>query len=349
MTFALVVPGDLNTPTGGYAYARRMLKELTALGRDIELIDIGNEFPRPSAATRVAVRRRLAAIPPATPIVIDGLAFGALDDVAEALGDSHRLVALVHHPLALETGLPADEAEALRRSERAALAHVRHVIATSATTARLLAAEYGVAPDAITVAPPGTDEAALAVGSSDGIVRLLSVGAVVPRKGFDVLVAALAQLPRDLPWRLALVGDRTRDDATVAALDADIARHELTDRILCTGAVSNEQLEAFYRAADVFVLASRFEGYGMAFTEALARGLPLIGTTAGAIPQTVPAGAGVLVPPDDPKALAMALGELIENPRQRRALRDAARAAATALPRWQESAKIFAAAVERVR
>ena len=146
--------------------------------------------------------------------------------------------------------------------------------------------------DRITVARPGSDPAPMAHGSRDGIVRLLSVGAVVPRKGFDVLIAALATLA-DLPWRLTIAGDRGRDPKTAAQLDADIARLKLGDRVAVLGAVSPERLAELYAGADLFVLASRFEGYGMAYAEAIAHGLPVIGTTAGAIPDTVPAGAGV--------------------------------------------------------
>ncbi len=134
-------------------------------------------------------------------------------------------------------------------------------------------------------------------------MRLLSVGAVVPRKGFDVLIAALATLA-DLPWQLTIVGDRGRDPKTASQLDADIARLNLGNRVAVLGAVSPERLEQLYAGADLFALASRFEGYGMAYAEAIAHGLPVIGTTAGAIPDTVPAGAGVLVAPDDTGALA---------------------------------------------
>src|SRR6185503_6093571 len=129
-------------------------------------------------------------------------------------------------------------------------------------------------------------------GASD--VVLLAVGSVVPRKGYDVLVAALATLA-DLPWRLTIVGDCTRDAAAAGGLRQAITGARLDDRVILAGAVPPAQLAAHYGAADVFVLPSRHEGYGMAFAEAIAHGLPVVGTTAGAIPETVPAGAGVLV------------------------------------------------------
>ncbi len=176
-------------------------------------------------------------------------------------------------------------------------------------------------------------------------MRLLSVGAVVPRKGFDILIAALATLP-DQPWRLTIAGDRGRDPKTAAQLDADITRSNLGNRVAVLGAVSPERLDELYAGADLFVLASRFEGYGMAYAEAIAHGLPVIGTTAGAIPDTVPAGAAVLVAPDDAAALAHALRKLIENSDERRQLALSARAAARQLPTWQDAAKIFSRTLE---
>jgi glycosyltransferase involved in cell wall biosynthesis len=339
------VPGDLSTPTGGYAYDRRIIAELTKLGWHIDVANLGNDFPHPSAPSRNAALRLLSAVPAGIPIVVDGLAFGALPDEAEQLAPRHPLIALVHHPLALETGLARDEAEAFHVAERRALAQARRVVATSAATARLLAADYRLPPDRIHVVPPGQDKALATRNGGSSSVRLLAVGAVVLRKGYDCLIEALAILPEQ-PWHLTIAGDRNRDPATAARLDAEIARLGLGARIERAGAVSPSRLAQLYASADIFVLPSRFEGYGMAFAEALAYGLPVVGTTAGAVPETVPADAGVLVPPDDPQALAEALRELIENPAKRDTLAAAARRAATQLPKWQDSARLFAQAVE---
>ena len=339
------MPGDLATPTGGYAYDRRMIAELGDLGWQIDVLDLGEGFPWPSEATRAAARTRLLAVPAGRAIVVDGLALGVLPEAASQLAGRNPLLALVHHPLALEWGLSPAQAEALRASERAALAAVQGVVVTSAATARLVASDYGVPAERITVARPGSDPAPLARGSQDGVVRLLSVGAVVPRKGFDVLIAALATLT-DLPWRLTIAGDRTRDRDAAARLDADIARHALGERIAVLGAVSPQRLAALYAEADLFVLASRFEGYGMAYAEALAHGLPVIGTNAGAIPDTVPPDAGLLVDAGDIPALAHALRRVIGDADLRQRLADAARAAAPQLPTWRQSAEIFARALE---
>jgi glycosyltransferase involved in cell wall biosynthesis len=339
------VPGDLATPTGGYAYDRRIISELAALGWDVEVLDLGDGFPHPSAAEQIAAGARLAALPADHPVVIDGLAFGALPDAAEALHQTHQLVALVHHPLALETGLTPEETERLHASERGALSFARHVIATSAATARLLVADFDVPSERLTVVRPGTDRVAVTARDNRTSVSLLSVGSVVPRKGYDILVAALAKIT-DLPWRAVIVGDRTRSPETAQQLNGEIARLGLAERISFTGAVAPESLTVYYAAADLFVLPSRFEGYGMAYADAIAHGLPVIGTTAGAIPDTVPGGAGVLIPPDDAGALATTLRQLIENPQQRRRLAQGAFAAAGHFPSWKEQAALFGNVLE---
>jgi glycosyltransferase involved in cell wall biosynthesis len=341
------IPGDLSTPTGGYTYDRRIIGELRPLGFNVDVIDLGEGFPRPSAETRADALAKLAKIPRGVTIVVDGLALGVLPEIA-ALRGRNPLVGLVHHPLALETGLAPDEAERFRASERAALASMQAIIVTSPTIARVLVADYGVSPDVLSVAPPGSERVPCARGGGGDVVALLSVGIIVPRKGYDLLVAALATLG-DLPWRLTIVGDRRRDAQEGARLDADVLRHGLAARVAIEGAVSAERLAELYSAADVFVLASRYEGYGMAFAQAIAYGVPVIGTMAGAIPETVPAGAGLLVPPDDLPALAAALRLLISDAGERARLARNARAASSLLPTWAAAAAVFARAIERMQ
>ena len=343
---AFAVPGDIRTPTGGYAYDRRMISELERLGWQIDLMTLGEGYPWPSEMTRASALDHLSTVPSDTAIVIDGLALGVLPDISAKVSRHHPIVGLVHHPLALESGLSNEQAVALRQSERAALSTAVRVVTTSETTARCLIADYAVPPERILVAPPGVDPGPIARGSSDGVVRLLSVGALVRRKGYDALIAALAQLA-DLPWRLSIAGDRTRDAQTAREIEKNIGRLALSDRISLLGAVTDIHLEELLLSADIFVLASRFEGYGMAYAEAIAHGLPVIGTTAGAIPETVPAEAGVLIAPDDVDALAGVLCRLIQDHGERKKLAAGARNAIRHLPKWSDSARAFARALER--
>lgn len=338
---AFAIPGDLETRTGGYGYDRRILSELRHLGWQVEVVELGDGFPLPSEGQKAAASRQLMLTLANRPVVIDGLAFGVLPEAAAALQATRPVVALVHHPLACETGLARDTALRLRDSERAALAAAHRVVATSEATAELLVDEFDVPRERLEVIPPGTDPVPLATGSGGDRLHLLSVGAIVPRKGFDILVEALSTLT-DLGWQLTIAGDRGRDRAAVERLDSLIAQHRLEDRIESPGMVSPERLAWLYLGSDLFVLASHFEGYGMAYAEAIAHGLPIIGTTGGAIPRTVPSAASRLVAPGDAAALAHALRDVLTNEQGRRALAAGARAAAAALPTWAQSGAAFA-------
>lgn len=338
VTFA--VPGSLDQPTGGYAYDRRVIAGLRQRGCEVDVIDLGDGFPRPRPETIEAALPRLRRVPAGQPIVVDGLALGVLPEAAAALRSSHRLIALVHHPLAVESGLAPCEARALRESERAALESVSRVIVTSPATRRILTAEYGVPEDTITVALPGTERlrAAPARQPAGNTVNLLAVGAVVPRKGYDILIEAVDRLA-GLDWQLVIAGDCKRDRATANELAATIARKRLERRVCLAGTVSERELAELYRDAHVFVLASRFEGYGMAYADAIAHGLPVIGTRTGAVPDTVPAGAGILVPPDDAAALGTALRSMICYRWLREHCAGVARAAP--MPTWEAAAEAF--------
>jgi len=344
MRVAFGVPGDLATPTGGYRYDRRIIRELRHMGWQVDVVDVGGGFPFPSVAQRAKALAILSAVPAGCPTVLDGLAFGALPE-ASALRSRTPLIALVHQPLALDPGLDTTQADAFRETERAALGAAARVVVTSEATARIVITDYDVPSQRVSVVRPGNDPVPPARGNNDGVVRLLSVGSVVPVKGYDVLAAAVATLG-DMPWRLTIAGDLTRNLDAAARLDADISARGLGDRIAVLGAVPPERINDLYMASDLFVLASRFEGYGMALTEAISHGLPVISTMAGAIPDTVPAGTGLLVPPDDVAALAEALRRLISDRAERQRLAINARAAAAQFPTWQESGRLFAGAIE---
>lgn len=344
---AFAVPGSLDTPTGGYAYDKRIITELRALGWQIDVIDLGAGFPDPDLAMREAALAKLLALPQGCPIVIDGLAYGVMAVEASLLSGRNPLVALVHHPLALETGLAAQRARDLQDSERAALVHARAVIVTGDSTAPILSQDYNVARERITVIWPGTDRPQRAKPgrrASDAI-SLLAVGSVIPRKGYEVLIEALSGL-KDLPWLLTIAGDTGRDHDSTLRLQAMIEALALQERVTVAGAVSGARLADLYARADVFVLASLFEGYGMVFGEAIAQGLPIVATEVGAAGSLVPPDAGILVAPGNADALREALRRVIADADLRATMAEAARKAAAQLPRWQQSAADFARVLE---
>ncbi len=341
-----VLPGDADARTGGYEYGRRMMDGLRTLGWNVTVHGLHASFPAPTPAATAHARTTLARIPDGLTVLVDGLAFGALPEVAAAEARRLRLVALVHHPLAAETGLEPARAAALRASEMRALAAAGRVVTTSAATARALAG-YGVASERIAIVEPGTDPVPLARGSEGRSLELLCVAAIVPRKGHAVLVEALAPLV-DRPWRLTCVGALARSPETVAALRQQLARLRLADRVRFAGEVDRTPLDRYYDRADAFVLATFHEGYGMALAEALAHGLPVVATRAGAVPETVPAEAALLVPPGDPVALRGALARLLDEPALRASLAAGARSARARLPTWAESCARLAKALEAI-
>jgi glycosyltransferase involved in cell wall biosynthesis len=340
----LVVPGPLDQRTGGYIYDRRIAEGLRALGWTVDLHELAGRFPLADETALAAARRALAAMPPGSLPVIDGLALPAFGELADRL--PRPWFALVHHPLALETGLAPTEAESLAAMERRALAQADRVIVTSPQTRRDLA-PYDVTDARVGVVLPGTEPAALARGSGGLHVALLCVASLTPRKGHLVLLEALAAL-RELRWHLTCVGSPERDPACARAITRAIERLEIGDRVRLVGEQPEAGLQPFYDAADLFVLASHHEGYGMVLAEALARGLPILATRAGAIPDTVPATAGILVPPGDSSALAAALRRLLLDPGLRRDLATGAREVGLRLPSWAAAARAFAGEVQRV-
>jgi len=342
------VPGDIETRTGGYIYDRRLMLELRRLGWAIEHLSWSASFPFPNSADLAATAKSLAAMPDGSLILIDGLAYGAMPALAEAERRRLRLVSLIHHPLANETGLTSAQQALLLGSERRALRAARAVICTSATTGRTLIDDYGIASDRLFIARPGTDRlpsGQAPARAANDFVQLLSVGTVTHRKGHDLLVEALA-LVADLRWFCTIAGSLAREPATVAAVSEKIAGHGLANRIILAGEIAD--LSDLYRRADIFALASRYEGYGMAFAEALQHGLPVIGTTGGAIPEVVPPSAGILVPPDDVTALALALRRLIADHAALRGFAAGARKAAAALPGWDEAAQGVATVLQGI-
>ena len=341
-----LIPGDPDTRTGGYLYDRHIMAGLTALGWSVTLHRLDPSFPMPTAAARQEADAVLAALPDQARVVIDGLALGTLPAAVTLHRERLRLIGLVHHPLALETGLNETAQQQLYTSEREALRHVRRVIVTSPHTVRALA-DYAVSPARCVVVPPGTDPAPLAPVSSRSEPILFCAASLTPRKGHAVLFHALRRI-NHLPWRLRCAGSAALDPATADTLRHLAAALDLKHRIEWLGELDAAALAVSYQQADLFVLPSWYEGYGMVLAEALARGLPIVSTTAGAIPDTVPADAGLLVSPGDDTALADALARVLTNSELRQRLAAGARKARKALPDWPTVCARFAATLDAV-
>ncbi len=339
------IPGDIQTHTGGYIYDRRLLSELRAQGREIEHLELGASFPHPTPADTADAAEKLSRIPHTCPVIMDGLALGALDpSVVAAM--SAPLVALIHHPLALEGGLETSRREYLFQTEQDNLRQARHVIVTSPHTAELLTRDYGVPRQRITVAQPGTDQPVLGPTTVD-VPLILSVGIQVPRKGHDVLLRALAEIVH-LPWQAVIAGS-VLDAEYGATLEQMRVELGLTQRVRLAGHVSGDELADLYREASIFALATRFEGYGMVFNEAMAHGLPIVSCRTGAVPDTVASEVCVLVPPDEPHLFAAALSSVLVDPVLRNAMAEASAKAGRMLVGWEQTAATVGAVLDSLQ
>ncbi|MFD4791050.1 glycosyltransferase family 4 protein [Streptomyces sp. NPDC058459] len=353
-TVHFVMPGgvdDLSAPSGGNAYDRRVCLDLPGFGWQVVRHAAPGAWPDPDTDARESLARTLAGLPDDTAVLLDGLVACAVPEIVVPEAERLRLAVLVHLPLGDETGLDPAVAADLDARERAVLRAVPAIIATSDWAVRRLVSHHGLAPDRVHLAAPGADIAPLAPGT-DGRSHLVCVAAVTPRKGQHRLVEALATV-RDLPWTCSLVGGLGTDPEYVATLRAQIERYGLTDRLHLTGPRTGADLDASYAAADLLVLTSYAETYGMAVTEALARGIPVIATDVGGLPEAVgraPDGGvpGILVPPEDPAAIAAELRGWFGEPDVRRRLKAAARGRRSALGGWAATARSLAGVLGRL-
>ncbi|MGN9777000.1 glycosyltransferase family 4 protein [Micromonospora sp. H33] len=338
-TVHAVLPGDIDdpaTPSGGNRYDRRVLDGLTAAGWTVHEHPVPGGWPHPEPADRAALARVLDALPDGAVALLDGLVASVVPEVLAPRAGRLRLVVLVHLPLDHD-------------AERAALGCAAAIVTTSGWTRRWLLDRYALPAARVHVAAPGVDPAPPAAGSATG-GELLCVAAVTPLKGHDTLVDALARVA-DLPWRCVCAGSLTRDPEFVDRLRRRVADHGLAGRVHLAGPYAGPALDTAYAAADLLVLASRIETYGMAVTEALARGVPVLATATGGLPDTLgraPDGTppGLLVPPGDPAALAGALRRWLTDPALRGRLRRAAHERRDALDDWTTTTTALATALE---
>ncbi len=351
LELTLIVPGDPAQRTGGYLYDARIVAELKAQGWSVKVIGLDGDFPLADARAREHMNQALESLADGARVVIDGLALGGAPEVLDTHASRLDLTALVHHPLTDETGLPENFQRQLLDSERKALAPCRRIIVTSAFTARRLG-ELELCHQDPVVIEPGVDPAGLAEAvanrlqgrNTDSIENLLCVASLTPRKGQDVLVEALAGL-KNRRWHCVLAGSDQRDPEFAGRVRALIREHGLEARIELTGELGQEQLQARYHHASMCIVPSHYEGYGMVVTEALARGLPLLSTTGGALADTVPEQAALIIPPGDVDAMRSALVNWLDDSALRHRLTRQAVAARDRLSRWPESGKRFAEAL----
>jgi glycosyltransferase involved in cell wall biosynthesis len=328
-----VLPGDIDdpaTPSGGNVYDRRISLGLAALGWRVREHALPGLWPDPADPERAALGRVLAERKENSLVLVDGLIASAVPEILGPHATRLRLVILVHLPLENDA-----EGAALRAADAVAV--------TSQWSRGRLLELYSLSPERVHVATPGVDLTALASGSASGR-ELLCVAAVTVHKGHEVLASALAELG-DLSWHCVCVGSLTREPELVK---------RLPDYLGLAGPLTGQDLDAAYARADLLVLPSRGETYGMVVTEALARGIPVLATNAGGVPEALghaPDGSrpGLLTGPGDASALASALRLWLTNPATRQRLRTSAQARRGTLTGWAETSARVAKVLDGVR
>ncbi len=341
-----IVPGRLDQLTGGYLYDARMISELRRLKRPVTVHELPGRFPVTDTTARQALESTLAALPNGATVVVDGLALGGMPG---GVGDHHRrlrILALVHHPLADETGLDPATRGLLRKRETRALQQVRGVVVTSPFTARRLESMVPSLPP-VRAVEPGTDPAEAVPARPETVGNLLCVATLCPRKAQHVLVEALSGLS-GLDWHCRMIGSQEREPGYADFLNERIRELELEGRIELAGERGPEEIRKAWQQAGLAVLPSRYEGYGMVITEALARGLPVVTTTGGALVDTLPADAGLAVAPDDVQGLRDALARWLTEPDLREQLRQGAARARETLPGWSRAGRDFSRALDQL-
>jgi glycosyltransferase involved in cell wall biosynthesis len=339
----IVVPtgiDDLTRPSGGNAYDRRMCRGLAAAGWNVHVHEVPGSWPRPDGESHAALAHALSRIPDRALVVVDGLVASSAPETIVPEARRLRLVALVHMPL----GEGAAD-DGVREREGAALSAAAAILTTSAWTRRVLLELYPLEVDRVQVAKPGVDTAELAPGTATA-GALLAVAAVIPGKGHDVLLDALTTLA-GLRWQCLCVGSVERDPVFVEGLRRRVAAEGMGGRVRFCGPQAGAELAGSYSAADVLVLPSRAEAYGMVVAEALARGLPVVAADVGGVPEALGHGAGdirpgLLIPPGDAVALGGALRAWLEDADLRRRLRRAAHERRESLAGWSTTIRVVA-------
>jgi glycosyltransferase involved in cell wall biosynthesis len=309
MHVSLIVPSPFDVVSGGYGYDRRIVAGLRQSGHQVEVVELIGAFPLVDDFARDSACAAWDRLPQDTIPVIDGLAlpaFRGLEDAISARGS----VGLIHHPVSLETGLNEADQAALEDVERRLFARLKRLIVTSGVTAETLEARFHIPSGRIHVVVPGTSDAPRCPGSPGTACEVLSIGTMIPRKGHDVLLRALARL-FDLDWHLTIVGSPDRDPPHAHGLIALADELKIAHRVCFAGELVGDALEAAWWDADLFASATYYEGYGMAIAEALKRGLPVVVTDGGAAGALITPGAGCVCPVGDRDQVSKSLRRLI--------------------------------------
>ena len=340
MRVAFITVGDTGRKTGGYLYDGRVISSLRRRGLVIEEVVAGGALPDEQRKVSPGLGSTFDPSRFDT-IVVDALARIAVAPHLDRWQTFRPVVALVHELPSVAGGGSEPETVARERDHEEPLLRADRFIAVS-DHGRNVLLDRGVSPGRIHVVPPGFDRVPVGDGTParrEGPVRALCVAQWIPRKGILTLVEAWT-LHERRGAVLELIGETNADADYTARVRAAIDAAPRAS-IVESGCVGDASLGASYAKADLFVLPSRYEGYGIVYAEALAFGLPIIACDAGPVPDLVGREAGVLIQPNDRDDLSSALDLLLGDSELRTKMSVAASRRASRLPRWEDTVAGF--------
>ncbi|SEO77506.1 Glycosyltransferase involved in cell wall bisynthesis [Halogranum amylolyticum] len=343
MRVGLVVYGDLDTRSGGYVYDRQLVDHLRELGDEVELFSLPERRYGRAFAQNVdrSFRRRLRAAD-LDVLLEDELCHPSLLWTNRRLDFDAPVVALVHHLRSAERHAPWKNGF-YRRVERQYLRGVDGYVYNSETTRSTVAALAEPSPGV--VAYPAGDRFGGALSpetvrerARTPTLRVVTLGNVTPRKGIHTLVEGLERTRGD--WTLTVVGDDAADSAYTAFLRQRIKRLGVAGSVSFTGRLADDDVADVLARSHVLAMPSTYEGFGIAYLEGMAFGLPAVATTAGGAAELVTDRVnGLLVEPDDPSAVTDALAPLCRNRERLVRLSLAALDRYRSHPTWRETAE----------
>jgi glycosyltransferase involved in cell wall biosynthesis len=349
MEIRFLVPANVLHNSGGNVYNAKLAHGLRGLGVKVEMLAVDGSWPDSTAKERRRVGSLMGAwepqaeVSPCRVTIVDGLAAcGVPDEIEYAASAGQRVFVLLHMP-------SLSHADGEKRALRAAAG----VICTSSWAAEAVKERYGITSSR--VALPGTDPAPVAAGSDPP--HIVAVAALLPNKDQLLTVAALAGL-QDLAWTASLVGADDADPGYGELVRTAVTSQGMEQRVRLTGQLEGQELETEWHRADLSLLVSRAETFGLVVTESLAHGIPVIvregtgavealglaaepnvlpGNTADALP-----GTAIELPGPDsghPAVLATTIRRWLSESQLRSSWREAALAARNRLPGWDSTAR----------
>lgn len=297
MNIHFMAPGEIETLSGGQVYNSHILAGLEALGYNITMHYLGDDFPFPDELTIAKCKAIFKILPQGEPVIIDSLALGSLLPVLMEFYGKNPYIALLHLPFAFNEDIHPNQRDILAQQEKSVLAVTSAIVATSTYTSKIIANWLKLSPP-VYIIPPGVEVNKRKFYWPPYPKRFICVSNYMPNKGQYILIKALTSL-KHLNWQLYCFGHKNINPRYVDSLNSVVEKYSLHDKVFINEALTGNKLEEAYLDSDICVLPSYFETYGMVLTEALAHGIPVIASSGGGIRDTVPISMGLFFKPGD--------------------------------------------------